>query len=106
MVLAAPPTRVPISGLDASAGQQLEPQRAGDRRRLDQAHRDAIAEPPGLAGAVADQRVFGLVVAEKIVADGACRDEAVGAGLVELDEQAGAGRTADAALEGRADAVG
>ena len=47
-----------------------------------------------------------LVVAEIFVADGARRDEAVGAGLVELDEQAGARDAGDAAFEGRADAVG
>ena len=34
------------------------------------------------------------------------RHEAVGAGIVELDEQAGAGDAGNAALEGRADAVG
>src|SRR6516165_3511742 len=47
-----------------------------------------------------------LVVAEIIGADGARRDESVGAGVVELDEQAGAGGARDVALEGRADAVG
>src|SRR5215470_7659085 len=47
-----------------------------------------------------------LVVAKIIGADGARRDEAVGAGVVELDEQAGAGGARDVALEGRADAVG
>ena len=80
--------------------------RAGDRRGLDQPHRDAIAEPVGLAAAVADQRVAVLVIAEIVVADGARRDEAVGAGVVELDEQAGAGHAGDAALERRADAIG
>ncbi len=47
-----------------------------------------------------------LVVAEIFVADGARRHEAVGAGVVELHEQAGAGDAGDAALEGGADAVG
>ncbi len=47
-----------------------------------------------------------LVVVEIFVADGARRHEAVGAGLVQLHEQAGAGDAGDAAVEGGADAVG
>ena len=47
-----------------------------------------------------------LVVVEVFVADGARRHEAVGAGLVQLHEQAGAGDAGDAAVEGGADAVG
>ena len=47
-----------------------------------------------------------LVMAEIFVADGARRHEAVGAGLVQLHEQAGAGDAGDAAVEGGADAVG
>ena len=46
------------------------------------------------------------LIAVIVVAEGARRDEAVGAGLVELHEQAGARDAADAALEDRADAVG
>ena len=60
-------------------------------------HRDAVAEPVGLAARCADQRVAVLLVAEIFVADRARRDEAVGAGVVELHEQAGAG---DAAICG------
>ena len=48
----------------------------------------------------------GLVVAEIFVADGARRHEAVGAGLVQFHEQAGAVHAGDAAVEGGADAVG
>src|SRR5258708_7295418 len=66
----------------------------------------ASAEAVRLAAASADQGMAVLVVAEIIRADGARRDEAVGAGVVELDEQAGAGGARDVALEGRADAVG
>ena len=47
-----------------------------------------------------------LLVAEIFGADGARRHEAVGAGLVQFDEQAGAGDAGDAAVEGGADAVG
>ena len=47
-----------------------------------------------------------LVVAEIFIANGARRYEAVGAGLAQLHEQAGAGDAGDAAIEGRADAVG
>src|SRR5262245_15771775 len=85
--------------------QEFESQRPGDRRRLDQAYRHLVAEPMGLAAVGADQRMPVLVIAEVLVADLAGRDEAVGAGLVELHEQAGAGRTRDVAREGRADAV-
>src|SRR5207245_1497617 len=85
---------------------QLEAQRARDRRRLDEADCDAVAEPMRLAGAIADQRMLVLLVAEIIVAERARRNEPVGAGLVELDEEAGARRAADMALEGGADAVG
>src|SRR5262249_59768760 len=46
-----------------------------------------------------------LVIAEIIGADGARGDESVRAGIVELDEQAGAGGARDVALEGCADAV-
>ena len=48
----------------------------------------------------------GLVVAEILVAYGARRHETVGAGLVQLHEQAGAMHAGDAAVEGGADAVG
>src|SRR5262249_60303066 len=47
-----------------------------------------------------------LVIAEIIGADGARGDESVRAGIVELDEQAGAGGARDMALEGCADAIG
>ena len=59
-----------------------------------------------LAAAIADQRMPVFVIAEILLADGTCRNEAVGAGVVELDEQAGAGGAGDMAFEGRADASG
>src|SRR6516165_4279299 len=101
--LARPP---PARAVIAAFGEKFESQRARDRRGLDQPHRDAIAEAVRLAALSADQGMAVLVVAEIIGADGARRDEAVGAGVVELDEQAGAGGARDVALEGRADAVG
>src|SRR2546421_190752 len=90
----------------AAFGEEFEPQRARDRRGLDEPHRDAIAEAVRLAAASADQGMAVLVVTGIIGADGARGDEAVGAGVVELDEQAGAGGARDVALEGRADAIG
>src|SRR5262249_56160722 len=77
-----PPARAVI----AAFGQKFESQRARNRRGLDEPHRDAIAEAVGLAAAGADQGMAVLVVAEIIGADGARGDEAVGAGVVELDE--------------------
>src|SRR6187549_1965828 len=41
----------------APFGHKLESQCACNRRSLDQLHRDGVAEPIGLAGVVADQRV-------------------------------------------------
>src|SRR5205823_2223278 len=68
----------------AALRQKLEAQRARDRRRLDQPHAHAIAEPIALAAADADERMPVLVVAEIFGADRARRDEPVGAGVVEL----------------------
>src|SRR5262245_38611010 len=88
----------------ATLREELEAQRAGDRRRLDQAHRDRIAEPVRHAAAIADQGMAILVVAEIFVTtDGARRYEAIGAGVVELDEQPGASGAGNMALEGCAD---
>src|SRR4051812_5088759 len=64
-------------GVALAALQQLEPQGAGDRRCLDQPHAYGIAQPVGLAAAVADHRVAILVIAEIFVADRARRDETV-----------------------------
>ena len=84
--------RPPLSGpVIAPLREKLESQRAGDRRGLDQAHGRPVAEPVRLAAAVADEGVAILVIAEILAADGARRDESVGAGVVELDEQPGAG---------------
>src|SRR6266478_7253418 len=90
----------------AALGKNFEAQRARDRRGLDEPHRDAIAEAVGLAALGADHGMAVLVVAEIIGADGARGDESVRAGVVELDEQAGAGGARDVALEGCADAIG
>ena len=46
------------------------------------------------------------MIAEIVGADGARRDEPVGACVVELDEKSGAGRPGDVAFERRADAIG
>src|SRR5262249_59622345 len=83
-----------------------ESHRAADRPASDQPHCDEMAEGVRLAAVSAEQGMAALVVAEIMGADGARRDEAVGAGVVELNEQAGAGSPGDVALEGRADAVG
>ena len=54
----------------------------------------------------ADQGVASLVIVEIFRAEGSDRDQSVGAGVTELDEQAGARDAGYAALERRADAVG
>ena len=65
----AAPRLPPLPEFIAPFGEDFESQRTGDRRRLDQLHRDGIAQPVALAGVVADQRVARLVVAEVVVAD-------------------------------------
>src|SRR5438874_85581 len=97
--------RPPRSGALAALRQKLESQRARDRRGLDQAHGHAVAESVGLAAAVADQRVTVFVIAEILAADQAGRDEPIGTGIVELDEQAGAGGARNVAVELCADTV-
>src|SRR6516162_7124480 len=86
--------------LVASLRQQLEAQRAGNRHGFDKTHRHLVAQAVGLAGRVTDQRMGSFVITEEVIAERARRDEAVGAGLVELDEQARAGDAADMSLEG------
>src|SRR5262249_31106434 len=102
----ARPARATGAGPLAAFGEELETERAGDRRRLDQAHRHRVAEPVARPAAVADERMATLFIAEILGADVARRDEAVGARVVELDEQAGAGDAGDVALERCPDALG
>src|ERR1700732_1716699 len=83
----------------AALGQKLETQRARDRRRLDQTHPDAVTQTVGFAAAVADQGMAILVIAKIIRSYGARRYESVGAGVVELHEQAGTGGARNMALE-------
>src|SRR5262244_2245458 len=100
---AASAPAAPKRRLVAAFREQLEPQRARHRDRLHQLDRDLVAEPVGLAGRLADQRMGGLVESKIVIAERSGRDEAIGAGLVELDEQAAAHDAADAAGESRAD---
>ena len=59
-----------------------------------------------MSGARADQRMQSLVMAEIIIAEHGCRNETIGAGLVELDEEPGARRPGNAAIESCADPIG
>src|SRR5690348_7935334 len=61
----------------AAFGQKLESQGTGDRRGLDQAYGDLVAQAVGLAAAVADQRVLVLVIAEVVIANRARGNEPV-----------------------------
>src|SRR5271163_4155145 len=88
----------------ACMAHELETQGAGDRRGLDQFDGDRVAEPVGFG--IADKGAASFVEAEILVADKAGRDKAVGAGLVELDEQSGARHTGNMPAKGRPDAVG
>ena len=96
------PVSSPFDG-EASCAYEFEAQCAGDRGRLDQFNRDRVAEP--VRRRVADEGATSFVVTEIFFADVTRRDQTVGAGLVEFDEQAGAGHSGDVAIEGRADAI-
>lgn len=60
---------------------------------------DDVTELIRRAAACADQRVTALVIVEIFRAEGSDRDQPVGAGLAQLDEQAGARDAGDAALK-------
>src|SRR5262245_30667039 len=94
------------TALIATLGEQFESKRAGDRGGLNQAHRYPVAELVGLAASLADQRVVILLVAEVFLSNCARGDEAVGASVIELDEQSGTGDARDVTLEGCADLIG
>src|ERR1700731_2116625 len=91
---------------DGAFRQQFEPQRAGYRGCFYQTYIDDVTEPVHGTAACADQRVACLIVIEILRPQRADRDQAVGAGIAELDEQPGAGDAGDAALKSSSDAVG
>src|SRR5207302_10557358 len=93
-------------GADAPLGLKLEPQRAGHKGWFDVADGTAIAQPLRFAAALGPQRMSVLMVAKILITDGACRNEAVGAGLVELDEQSGARDPGNVTFERRTDPIG
>ena len=82
-----------------------EPKTQGtrDRRRLDQFDRHRVTQP--LDRRPADKGMTRLDVAEILNADMAGRDQTVGAGLVELDEQTGAGHAGNVPVKNCADTV-
>src|SRR5262245_5801862 len=86
--------------------EELETERTGRWDSLNQAHLDEIAKLEGSAGFLADQSMTLLVMIEILMADGGGRDEAVGAGLVQPHEEAGAGEPGDAGGKAGADAIG
>src|SRR6185437_1727480 len=73
--------RPPVSAPDMAFGQKLEPQRACDRGSFYQTNLDDVTQPVHGTAARTDQRVAGLVKVEILAADGADRDQAVGAGI-------------------------
>ena len=85
---------------------KFKTKRAGNRRGFDQADRHAIAEPVRFSAALGPQQMPVLVVAKIFVPDGARRNKAIGAGLVELDEQAGTRDPRDVTFERCADPIG
>ena len=85
--------------------QHLEPQRAGERRgfqklplRSSPSRKVSPLREPTRRACFFEPEIIG--------AEAAGRDEAVGGGLGELDEQPGLGDAGDPRLEGRADARG
>src|SRR5580700_4454219 len=68
--------------------QDLEAERAGDRRRLDESNARRIAEPINRAGAIADEGVLGRLVAEILAPERRRGDETRSACFGERDEEA------------------
>src|SRR5215813_10822395 len=91
---------------DLTIRQQLEPQRAGDRYSFYQTDVDDVPQPVHGTAARADESMPRLVIIEIFRTQRTDRHQPVGAGIVELDEQAGAGDAGNPALEGGADAIG
>src|SRR5438270_2076453 len=91
---------------DLTLRQQFEPQRAGDRCCFYQTDVDHVPQSVHGTAARADQRMAGLVIVVILGTERADRDQPVSAGILELDEQPGAGDAGDAALKRRADTVG
>ncbi len=88
-----------------SLAQKLETQGARHGCRLHEPHLDPVAEPERFTRALADEGVAAFFMAEIVGAELRDRYEAVGPGLVELDEQAGPVHPRDLPGEGRADPV-
>src|SRR6266851_3824344 len=63
----------------------------------------ALAQPVGLAGALADEDLAAFVVAKEFLAERADRDQPVRPGAIERGEQAKAGDAGDPSGEGGAD---
>src|SRR5215218_3475064 len=82
--------------------QQFKPQRAGDGSCFDQPHCYAVAKAVRGAARATYHRVLILLIAKVFVPDGARRNESVGAGIVELDEQARTGNAGDTPFKGDA----
>src|SRR5204863_7458576 len=90
----------------SALGQKFKSKGAGNRYRLDQAHRHRVAEPVGFTGRAADHRMFMFAKLEIIIADGSCRDEAVRAGVLKLYKQPRARHPRYASFECRPNVVG
>src|SRR5258708_7659929 len=69
----------------------VEQKPAGRLVGLDQLDPELVAQPVGLAGALADQELAALVVTEELLAEAADRDQPVRSRTVEGGEQAEAG---------------
>src|SRR5215468_8986222 len=99
--MAAPGRKVTLDRLDQL--DDFEQQSAGCGVGLDELEPQPIAQAERVAGALADQHLAALVVAEELLAERADGDQAVGAGAVQGGEQAKARDAGDAAGEGGAD---
>ena len=91
---------------NAAFGQQLKPQCACYGCCFYQTNVDNVTQPVHGTAARSDQRMARLVVVEIFSPKRADRDETVGAGVGQFDEQAGTGDAGDAALKGRPNAIG
>src|SRR5262249_44010658 len=85
--------------------QQLKPQGARNGCSFYQTDIDNVPQPVHGSAARADQRVTRFVVVEVLASKRADRDQPVGAGIVEFDEEPGAGDAGNPASKGGADTV-
>src|SRR5690606_21204091 len=102
----APPALGQRDMATLALGQHLESKCSCRWDRLDQAHKNFVAQPVGLAAAAADERVLLLHQMIEVADHRGCGDEPICPGVLEPYEEAEARDTRDASLELGTDPIG